>query len=299
MKQIFEFRIDDKYYNKLFKISEGKLIKDSVFIVKITKEDNRFLKIGDLQEQYEKKDDCFFYSWDVSYIYDKKELEYASFFWVTPKKTFEPTGEECGTIYDESQVCKICGSEAPQIGSLILNEKKIPKLDFSKTIGGEYIVSRNFVDVFTENQFTGCSFSPVKNQKGHDTNFYQIKQNSPLLTLSEQTLAGLSPFDFSEKSDIEGQFYIEGADYYLDIKKEVYKCPLGHTLGLNLVSLPYIYDTLELNNYDFFITKQKFGVRRGLLRPEPLYIFSKRLRELIIKKKMSGFSFNIINIVSQ
>ena len=193
----------------------------------------------------------------MSYKYDKKELENVSHFWFSPKKTFEPCGEECGTVYDESKACKICGSNSIQVGSLILNEKKIPKLDFSRTIGGEYIVSRNFVDLFIENKLTGCSFLPVKNQKGHDTEFFQIRENSPSLVLSEQTLAGVSPFDFSEKSDIEGQFFIEGANHYLDIKKEVYKCPLGHILGLNLVSLPYIYENLEQNKYDFFITKQK------------------------------------------
>ena len=41
---------------------------------------------------------------------------------------FEPTGAECGTVYDESVACKICGAGRSTVDApLRLNAKKIPK----------------------------------------------------------------------------------------------------------------------------------------------------------------------------
>ena len=114
--------------------------------------------------------------------------------------------------------------------------------------------------------------------------------------LAKQIQAGGTPFDFSEYQETEGT-YIAGVNYYIKPTKEVYKCPLGHTLGLNLISLPFVNKNPLIEKSDLFVTSQNFGVRRGLLRPEPLYICSSRLRSMIVEEKMKGFLFEIVKVI--
>lgn len=77
---------------------------------------------------------------------------------------------------------------------------------------------------------------------------------------------------------------------------EIYKCPKGDTIGLNLLSEPYVADNPLIKDFDFFASRQKLGVKRGLLRPEPIYFCSPAFRKMIEEEKLSGFEFEITNI---
>jgi hypothetical protein len=87
------------------------------------------------------------------------ELDTAELFHLLVDSVFEPTGEECGTTYDETSGCSICGAGARQTSNLFLNVKRIPKgKDISKTIGGEVIVSGRAAQVFRQANITGVEF---------------------------------------------------------------------------------------------------------------------------------------------
>lgn len=284
MKEVFEFRINYEYASKLFDLDEGRdlgQIKKSVKVITIGRDDPRFGRIplvaAEIKERYDK---TFYYSWRVRRKYSKKELEAARICQLKIKQIFEPAGEECGTMYDETMVCEICGSGKKQVGSLILKENSIPKTDIASTIAGEVVVSKKLKDCFQKHNLKGLSFNSVffRNAKSE---VYQPITTSPKLELTPSTKAGIDPFDFSEKS-----------------KGEIYKCPKGHTLGLNLLSEAYIGDSGALNDYDFFITSEKIGVKRGLLRPQPLYLCSQAFRKMAEQEKLSGFYFEIANIES-
>ncbi len=298
MKEIFEFRLNLDYTKSLFKKNEGKIIEDLTQVIQISKDDNRFYKIGEIENEVKKKyNSVFIFSWTVIYKYTRSEINDAELFRFKVTRVFEPAGEESGTIYDESVACPVCGSNAKQIGKLKLNLKTIPKSDIACTIAGEYVVSEKFVQLFKKHKFKGATFFPILSSDGKkSTNYYQLKINSPLLHLSDQTIAGVNPFDFSESSETPGT-YIEDANYYSKPQKEVYKCPLGHTIGLNLISLPFIKMEAKIYKGDLFITDQKLGVRSGLLRPEPLYMCSTKLRNMIVEEKLKGVSFDTVNIV--
>jgi hypothetical protein len=294
MKEIFEFRIDLKYAHLLFKPDEGRNLGDSVKVVQITRDDPRFAKIPEIREELrQKSNNGFFYGWRIKRQYTQKEIEDAILFHIKIKITFEPSAEECGTLYDESSACKICGSNRQQVGALRLQKRSIPKKDIARTIAGEVVVSEKFALAIKHRGLKGVSLEPVLFDKGKSTH-YQLRANSPELELTQNTVAGVGPFDFSESSE-GGEFTVSGG-YQVKFEKEIYKCPKGHTIGLNLLSEPYVLNTPSINNYDFFVTRQKIGVKRGLLRPEPLYLCSSAFRKMIEEEKLTGFVFEIAHI---
>jgi len=81
--------------------------------------------------------------------------------------------------------------------------------------------------------------------------------------------------------------------YPVKLEREVYKCPKGHTIGLNLLSEPYVLKIAVIDEYDYFVSRQKIGVKRGLLRPEPIYLCSQSFRTMVLEEKLTGFDFEI------
>lgn len=274
MKETLELRINYDYANLLFKADEGKNLGTSVKVVELSKGDPRYNQVTIIAEEVKNKyDRSFFFGWQIKRKYSKKELDTTLLLHLKIKAVFEPTGEECGTLYDEAAACEICGANRKQISPLILRPGMIPKKDIARTIGGEVVVSEKFVIAAKQRNLKGLQLSPI-NIDGH----YQLIPETEL-ELSPNTILGINPFDLSTSS--------EG---------EIYKCPKGDTIGLNLLSEPYVLNSPSIGEYDFFASKQKIGVKRGLLRPEPIYFCSQAFRKMIEEEKLSGFEFEIANI---
>ncbi len=273
MKEITEFRIYKKYAGKLFHPNEGKDL-DPFQVVEVEKNDPKYEQIGFLTKEIRRKyNDLFFMYWNIKRKYSKKELDTTTLLHLIIKTTFEPTGEECGTLYDETVACEVCGANRKQINSLILKKGTLPKKDIAKTIGGEVVVSEKFMNTARQWNLKGLQFSPSNIEK-----YYQLT-TSIEIELSSNIIVGINPFDLSTNN--------EG---------EIYKCPKGDTIGLNLLSEPCVFNSQSIENYDFFASKQKIGVKRGLLRPESIYFCSPTFRKMIKEKKLSGFEFEIANI---
>jgi ribosomal protein S14 len=282
MKEIFEFRVNNELSSRLFDPSEGESVghlSRSVKVIRISKDDPRFDRIpvvdSEIRNEFKRP---FYYSWRILREYSKVELSNAYAFNVKVKHIFEPTGEECGTIYNEDNTCEVCGSGREQTSALRLKKGSIPRKDISCTIGGEVIVSERFKNTFLINKLKGVKFEPVFFENSL-SNSFQLFVDSPELHLTNETIAGIDPFDLSES---EGQ--------------EIYKCPKGHTIGLNLLSELHLANDTSINKFDFFKTKQKTGVKRGLLRPQPFYICSRAFREMVLVNKLSGFDFEIARV---
>jgi len=293
MKEILELRVNYDYAHLLFKEDEGKNIGTSVRIIELSKEDPRYSQIPIISKQVlEKYGQGFFFGWQIKRKYSKAELDTAMLFLMKIKSVFEPAGEECGTIYDESVACEICGIGRKQIGTLILKKGSIPKKDIARTIAGEVIVSEKFADAFKKMNLRGASLEPIVFGK-EVSNYYQLVSSSPELELTKNTITGNNPFKSTEGSS-GGTYDIQG--YKVVFQKEVYKCPKGHLIGLNLLSEPYVLDTPSINAYDFFVSKQMLGTKQGLLRPEPLYLCSSSFKKMVEKEKLTGFDFEIAHI---
>ena len=289
MKEILEVRINYDYSNLLFDADEGKNLGTSVKVVELSKEDPRYQQVPIFEEQVRKKyNRCFFFGWQIKRKYSKKELNASTLLHLKIKTVFEPTGEECGTLFEETAACEICGANRKQVSPLILKKGTIPKRDVAITIGGEVVVSENFANAVRQRNLKGLKLNPINVAK-----YYQLTADATV-ELSHHTIAGVNPWDHSESG--EGvEFKVPGG-YSFKFEKEIYKCPKGHTIGLNLLSEPYILNDQSIANYDFLASKQKIGVKRGLLRPEPIYFCSQAFRNMVEEEKLSGFTFEVAHV---
>lgn len=278
MNEILEIRINYDYANLLFESDDGKNVGTSVRIVELSTKDPRCAQIPiidhELKLKYGKR---FFFGWRIKRKYNSKELDAAELLHLKFNTVFDPSGEECGTLYDELYACEICGANRKQVGPLVLKKGTIPLKDVAKTISGEIVVSQKFVDVTLFCGLRGIAFQPIYYSQ-MVSEYYQLICTTQI-NLSPKTVVGINPFDLSTCN--------EG---------EIYKCPNGDTIGLNLLSEPYVTKENWTMGYDFLFSKQKIGVKRGFLRPEPIYFCSPTFKKIIVKERITGFEFERANV---
>lgn len=105
MREYLELRVKRKRAAEIFAANEGREL-DLVRLVLVPTSDPRLPEIRRLQAEGVLHGDCFFHGWRIIRKYSSLELAKADLFRVTITSVFEPTGEECGTIYDESYSCR-------------------------------------------------------------------------------------------------------------------------------------------------------------------------------------------------
>jgi hypothetical protein len=208
--------------------------------------------------------------------YTKAQLRQAEILRLNIDAHFEPSGEECGTIYET--VCKECNL-GRQLSDLILDVRRVPQhKDISETIAWvEWIVSPAFTRIFAENELTGAEFNPIfefKNPTKHSPVWSQLRVTGRAGKLSQSTRLGKDPFSPSHVS---------------------WRCPLGHSVVAQFLSEPY----LERNGWDgsdIAITGDLFGQGRNLLRPTPLILISQRTYRAIEDAGLKGFSAEVAHL---
>jgi hypothetical protein len=281
LKEQYEFRVLEKYAPLLFADGEGKrgiLAR----IIKIDGDDPRLPIVGDLDKKIHlEASESFFYGWDIVRRYTSDELASARLFqlMIIPSAHFEPAGEECGTVYDESTACSRCGAGATQVGPLVLDLKRIPKgKDISRTIAGEVVVSKRVVDLFGGNGVDGVNLTPVHDCRSPDVeseDWFQLQIKDTHAELVPPTRAGINPFDDDESGTC--------------------RCATGDLIGLNLLSEVTI-SSVSRGQADFIASRQFVGVRRGLLRPQRIMLISAKVRELISLEKLKGSAIEVAHV---
>jgi hypothetical protein len=292
MKEIHEFRIFKDCYHLLISPNNAKF-NGAVYVLKISKDDILFQEVEQRYRELRKKNNAFFSSWEVKRIYTKKELSEAKLFHFRIKTAFEPIGEDCGTEYDETVACEICGANRKQRSPLFLQKGSIPKKDIARTLIGEMVVSERFAEIAKQRGLKGISLNPVQFKRG-DSKYYQLTPSSPELELTKQTIAGEHPFDLLSESFEATEFSVCG--YKIKTEKVIVKCPKGHLIGGRLISEPYILCEPSISEYDFFATKQKTGAKIGVFYPRSVYLCSPAFRQMVIDEKLSGFDFEVAHI---
>jgi hypothetical protein len=154
------------------------------------------------------------------------------------------------------------------------------KRDLATTIGNEIVVSKRFVEVMKANDIKGITFGPVYIGQRKSEDCFQLMVEGEKLELSEQTKFGVNPYDFSESS-----------------KTEVFKCPKGDNLGLNILSEAYVKEKASLSTTDFFISRQTYGMKSGYLNPAHLLFCSPKLYHVIKDNGLKGFNFEVAHVV--
>lgn len=96
----YELRVNRKHFSRLFSVTEGKPLSSGIVTaVTIDSEDARIPEIIRLEEELRRQDRCLFFGWNIVYSYTKQEIAAAELFQWVITKTFQPCGEQCGTIY--------------------------------------------------------------------------------------------------------------------------------------------------------------------------------------------------------
>ncbi len=194
MKEYVEFRIPEKYAAQYLSPEQGQRLSDSVRKLTIATEDPLYWRVRTIETQFEKRREFFFLGWHIKRRYSADELAKAQLFSLNITVVFEPAGEECGTIYDESTACKICGAGRKQVSSLTLDLRKAPKKkDIARTIADEWIISQHLAEILVGAKITGFELHPVQHKARYQDDPYDLKAvptGRRILSLAEE--AGLS-----------------------------------------------------------------------------------------------------------
>ena len=290
MREIYEFRVREKYANRLFDPDEGEKLGwtkhygdkfVTVRKIKLSAKDPKFKRVGELNVLIRKDpNDFFFAGWNISRRYTASDIAQAKLFLLCRLATFEPAGEECGTQYDELSACPDCKSGAKQISPLFLDWKRIPKnKDIARTIAGEIVVSKRMIELFERYSITGARFGPVCQHpatSAESKDWFQLLVKSCDAEVAAPTKIGVNPFD----EDTAGQ----------------YCCSYGDLIGLARLSEVSIRHP-SYNGSDIVASRQFAGTRRGLLRPERFLLISPKLRQLIKDEKLTGCEFEVAHFV--
>ena len=298
MHESVEFRIPEESASAVLPPGAGSRIGYGIRKVVVDTEDPLFLAIGKADRLFRQRGSSLFSGWEIRRRYTRRELAAAELLHVWPRRVFEPTGEECGTLYDESDACRhvfarsaaaefcgwragpladTCGVGANQVTPLRIDGRRIPKgLDFAQTIAGEIVVSRRVEEVFRAEGISGAGFDPVmlSNNGGQRSDTHlQLKVVGARVEVSNATRAGAAPFDETQYG----------------------RCPYGHLIGLNVLSEVTVV-TPPSNGTDLMATRQMVGVRRGLLRPRPILLLSSRAWRAIDAMKLKGLGVEVAHL---
>jgi hypothetical protein len=298
MHESVEFRIPEENAAEFLPPGTGSRIGYGIRKVVVDVRDPLFPELRRVHQRVKERGGSLFAGWEIRRRYTRRELAAAELLYVWPKRLFAPAGEECGTVYDESAACHhafsrspatefygreacalvdACGVGARQVTPLCIDGRRLPSgTDFAQTIAGEIVVSRRVADVFRAENLSGAEFNPVlfSNTRGprSDTHFQLSAVGEPV-EISDATRAGSTPFDDAAYG----------------------RCPYGHLIGINLLSEVTVIATSSPQP-DLMATRQMVGIRRGLLRPRPLLLFSPRAWRAVEGAKLSGLGVEVARL---
>jgi hypothetical protein len=288
MKEIYKFRIDKDVASLLFKPEECRNVAAHLVECKLLSTDDRFDKIWSFNKSYRLAEGVSFFNWwHGERRYSQAEFDQAEFFRCKfmPRCYFEPAGEDCGTIYDESTACPYCGVGAKQISPLRLQINSIPKsVDCAVTIAEvEHLFSNRLLAALNDSKITGLRSQKIEALSKKRANplsviqWEQVFSEGPLVQLSPQTITGNQPQDYDEKNE--------------------YRCTCGHWCGLKVLSELHI-NRNDLPKSDFAMTFCHFGRRRGkgIIRQSPAIIVSQRFKKVFDAGGFKGLQFEIVRI---
>ncbi len=299
MRETIELRVAEEFAHLLFGETEGLRLSDIVRKVTLSISDPRCQRVGELQRRLSlERNKAFFFFSIIRRCYTMAELRRTELFSVEWTSTFEPAGEECGTVYDDAVACHhtyfpetttlmsgagnvtigpyTCGVGARQLTPLILDGRRIPRgKDFARTIASEEIVSERAKGVLEGVGITGVAFEPVRYRglRPKLDQWYRMVARSEPAEIVAPTVAGAGPFDLDDS--------------------DTYRCPHGHSIGVSLVSELSI-ERPSVGS-DVIRTRQCVGARVGLLRPREILIVSQKVRKAVIESGLKGWRFEVVH----
>lgn len=166
MIEYFELRVSEKHAHMVFRDDEGERLSVITRKVLIAPDDPRIPRILEVHEALQREHKMLFGGTRIVRKYTTAEMNSAEILAFKIGFFIEPAGEECGTIYDDTSACSICGAGAPQITQLFLKRSRIPRSkDLSGTIAQvELVASQRFFDFVKQHRFSGADLPKVFSQ---------------------------------------------------------------------------------------------------------------------------------------
>lgn len=258
MKETYEFRIFEEYASLVLQEQEG-IKLGPVRKINVYTDDPLFVKIGDIHKRLRTEGKYLFSFYHPTRHYTSIELEKAELFQLKITSVFEPTGEECGTLYDESSVCPYCKSGRKQISDLILDLRKIPKnKDIAKTLADdEIIVNQRLADLLIENKVKGFELHPVKHKSYYREDPIdptKLKTGIELLKKAEE--AGIIYHSWTYyvwlNQPAQASLYQKMVDEYVSLK--------NNTSQKEMLSLPKWYQLVVKSKPVKIASATRFGI---------------------------------------
>lgn len=201
MKEVFEFRVKENYVKGLFNDKDGKLLAPDLRKVCITRKHPNFAKLGEIDKHFQASNyekGYAYSSWSIARYYTKKEIERAELFDLQWTRVFDPCGEECGTEYDDSEVCQLCGYGRKQTGDLRLDYRKLPKrADLARSLWWDYLINQRLAEILVDAKITGFELRPTRHKAKYEDDpirFEWVPTGRKLI--QQATELGLKPYSY-------------------------------------------------------------------------------------------------------
>lgn len=281
MQEFLELRLPEEHAKLFLGSGDGEVIDGWVRHVDLPVGDPRLQRVAELEVEWRARGRAFVLGWDVGRSYAPVELENSELLQLDITATFESAGEECGTIYDQQNVCSLCGAGRRIVPPLRADMRRVPKgKDLAQTIAGdEWLVSARMAEAISRHRVAGAELRPVSytgRLPGATSHWYQLVATSHPISIAPATRFGINPFDADDLGE--------------------YRCPRGHVRGLNLLSELSV-DRMGWDGSDVAITREFVGVRRGLLVPRPLVLISHKFWHVLRDEKMRGWRVERVHLV--
>jgi hypothetical protein len=280
MRETIEFRISEEHAKQFLEPGLGTRLGDSVRKVLLPMTDPRVPFIVELNHEFHRRGDSFYIYSHIHRHYTRRELEDAELLQLLVGSGFGPTGELCGTRYDDAAACPHCGAGAPQLTDLYLDAHRLSKTrDMASSLAGEIVLSARLVEALEAHGITGAEYRPVRHRTGKEVpGWRQLVITSAPVELVPPTLVGGGPFDLDEQGE--------------------YRCPREDLAGLNRISELWVKHS-DHDRGDWVRTRQFIGTRRGLLRPRQQLLISPRLYRLLQVLNARGFALEVAHGVER
>ena len=305
VREYIELRVKEQHAEQVFGQYEGWMLDEHIRRIVISTDDPRLPRIREIQERLNERDDALFFGWRLTRAYEKQEMDEAQLFRLITPSVFEPTGEQCGTVYDESSACKhvfrefdilrpdgtkshyidSCSVGAKQSTDLFIETRKLPKhKDIATTIAGEIVVSYRMTQILRESGLSGFELRPVRDKSERQENLSAARKHRMGEPWS-QLFVTSAPVSVSPETRFGKNFFDPDAE-------GIYRCPYGHVAGLNLLSEVTVL-AVDLDRSDVFQTKQHHGIHRNLLRPSAPILITQRFYHLLRDRKARGYKVEV------
>jgi len=175
MTEIFDLRLTSEACH-YFRPGEAS-VYGGFCSVKLPGSDPRLTVIAEAERQEWIRSGCgIVLGWSIERHYSRGEIRSAELFRLIPTSRFEPTGEECGTEYDITDVCPDCLAGRIQRSDLVLDLRKLPKRGgFAVSLGGEIVVSHETAEQLIDAKLTGFGLKPVRHRTSKFTGPLQLE----------------------------------------------------------------------------------------------------------------------------